>query len=109
MRCQAAVLPGVGEVDLDPPRAGDVLVRIAVAGICHSADHFATGDPVNVSKQLKGVPFGGLNPRTIIPRLLSLYRAGVLKLDELVTRRYRASTALHDGRNIRGIIGFAAR
>ena len=45
MKCRAAVLRGVGEdweireVDLDPPRAGEVLVRMAVAGICHSDDH----------------------------------------------------------------------
>jgi NDMA-dependent alcohol dehydrogenase len=50
MKCQAAVLRGVGkqwdvcEIELDPPRAGEVLVQMAVAGVCHSDDHFATGD-----------------------------------------------------------------
>ena len=50
MKCRAAVLRGVGEdweireVDLDPPHAGEVLVRMAVAGICHSDDHLVTGD-----------------------------------------------------------------
>jgi Zn-dependent alcohol dehydrogenase len=52
MKCRAAVLRGVGmdweicEVDLDPPRSGEVLARIAVAGICHSDDHLFTGDVV---------------------------------------------------------------
>jgi Zn-dependent alcohol dehydrogenase len=52
MKCQAAVLRGVGkdweicDITLDPPRAGEVLVKTAVAGICHSDDHFATGDMV---------------------------------------------------------------
>ena len=52
MKCRAAVLRGVGmdweirEVDLDPPRNGEVLVRMAVAGICHSDDHLFTGDVV---------------------------------------------------------------
>jgi Zn-dependent alcohol dehydrogenase len=50
MKCQAAVLRGVGkdweiqEITLDPPREGEVLVKMAVAGVCHSDDHFATGD-----------------------------------------------------------------
>ncbi|MDH6242482.1 NDMA-dependent alcohol dehydrogenase [Mycobacterium sp. OTB74] len=50
MKCQGAVLRGVGkdweieEITLDPPRGGEVLVKMAVAGICHSDDHFATGD-----------------------------------------------------------------
>ncbi len=50
MKCRAAVLHGVGmeweieEITLDPPRDGEVLVKMAMAGICHSDDHFATGD-----------------------------------------------------------------
>ena len=52
MKCQAAVLRGVGrdweieEITLDPPQAGEVLVKMAVAGVCHSDDHYATGDGV---------------------------------------------------------------
>ena len=52
MKCQAAVLRGVGreweieEITLDPPRDGEVLVKMAVAGVCHSDDHYATGDGV---------------------------------------------------------------
>ena len=50
MRTLTAMLvdgPGewhVGEVDLDPPKAGEVLVRLVASGLCHSDDHFATGD-----------------------------------------------------------------
>ena len=45
---QAAVLrePGdvrVEAVELDPPRAGEVLVRVAAAGVCHSDVTFADG------------------------------------------------------------------
>ena len=44
----AAVLrePGdvrVEAVELDPPRAGEVLVRVAAAGVCHSDVTFADG------------------------------------------------------------------
>jgi Zn-dependent alcohol dehydrogenase len=65
------------------------------------------------AKQLKGVLYGGMNPRTSVPMLLSMYRAGVVKLDELVTRHYtldeinKAFVDLREGRNIRGIIDFA--
>jgi len=44
--------------------------------------------------------------------LLSMYRGGNLKLDELITKRYSldqindAFTDMREGRNIRGIIDF---
>jgi S-(hydroxymethyl)glutathione dehydrogenase/alcohol dehydrogenase len=50
MRTRAALLrqvPGeweVCDVELDEPRAHEVLVRMAASGLCHSDDHFATGD-----------------------------------------------------------------
>jgi S-(hydroxymethyl)glutathione dehydrogenase/alcohol dehydrogenase len=37
------------EVELDDPRQGEVTVKLAAAGLCHSDDHVATGDaPVAV-------------------------------------------------------------
>ncbi|MFE3171957.1 NDMA-dependent alcohol dehydrogenase [Amycolatopsis sp. NPDC059090] len=50
MKTTAALLweaPGtwdVREVDLDPPKAGEVLVQMMASGLCHSDDHFAQGD-----------------------------------------------------------------
>src|SRR5215203_2858729 len=50
MRMRAAVLwqPGapidVAEVELDEPRAGEVLVRIAASGVCASDLHVVDGD-----------------------------------------------------------------
>jgi Zn-dependent alcohol dehydrogenase len=47
---KAAVLRAVGspisieQVELDPPRATEVRVRIKAAGVCHSDYHFVTGD-----------------------------------------------------------------
>ena len=49
-KTRAAICWGVGqrwsveEIDLDPPRSGEVLVRVAAAGLCHSDDHVVTGD-----------------------------------------------------------------
>ena len=62
MKCRAAVIRGVGmdweirEIDLDPPRNGEVLVRMAVAGICHSDDHLFTGDVVPTPEVLAHHP-----------------------------------------------------
>jgi NDMA-dependent alcohol dehydrogenase len=50
METRAALLravPGAWEVhtvELDPPKEHEVLVRVVAAGLCHSDDHFATGD-----------------------------------------------------------------
>ncbi|BBZ46499.1 Zn-dependent alcohol dehydrogenase [Mycobacterium parmense] len=49
MRSRAAVLYDYGlpwsveEIDLDPPRAGEVLVRLAATGLCHSDEHIRQG------------------------------------------------------------------
>ena len=54
MRMKAAVLHSVREpltieeVELDPPKAGEVLVKMVASGICHSDIHYFTGDsPTN--------------------------------------------------------------
>jgi NDMA-dependent alcohol dehydrogenase len=50
MRTQAAVLWEAGtdwkieEIELDPPKAGELLVRVAAAGLCHSEEHHRNGD-----------------------------------------------------------------
>ncbi|MCX2931146.1 Zn-dependent alcohol dehydrogenase [Mycobacterium sp. CVI_P3] len=49
MRSRAAIVREMGgawsveEFDLDPPRAGEVLVQMAAAGLCHSDDHIRNG------------------------------------------------------------------
>ena len=49
MRSRAAIVREVGgdwsveEFELDPPRAGEVLVGMAAAGLCHSDDHIRNG------------------------------------------------------------------
>jgi S-(hydroxymethyl)glutathione dehydrogenase/alcohol dehydrogenase len=41
-----------------------------------------------MNKEIKGCLYGSESPRTQIPRLLNLYRDGILKLDELITETY---------------------
>jgi NDMA-dependent alcohol dehydrogenase len=63
-------------------------------------------------KEVKGVIFGAANPRFDIPNLLSLYKSGQLKLDELITRTYRLEQInqgyqdMLDGVNLRGVVTF---
>ena len=50
MKTKAAVLYEVGknweviELDLDPPKTGEVLIRFVASGLCHSDEHLRTGD-----------------------------------------------------------------
>ena len=50
MKTRAAVLRDMGkdweiiELELDPPKDGEVLIRFVAAGLCHSDDHLRTGD-----------------------------------------------------------------
>ena len=61
-------------------------------------------------KTVKGTLFGSGNPMFDIPNLIGMYQAGKLKLDELITRRYRLEEInegyqdMLDGKNIRGVI-----
>ncbi len=65
-----------------------------------------------LQKNLQGTIFGGSNPYWDIPHLLSMYKAGKLNLDDMVTRQYRLEQIndgyrdMLEGRNIRGIIRF---
>jgi NDMA-dependent alcohol dehydrogenase len=61
---------------------------------------------------LTGSVYGSARPRQDLPRLIDLYRAGRLKLDELLTRRYpfaeinEAYAALERGEVARSVVTF---
>lgn len=63
-----------------------------------------------MEKQVVGSLFGSGNPRSDIPKLLGLYRAGQLDLDGLVTRTWpleginEGYQAMRDGETIRGVL-----
>ncbi|EKF22279.1 NDMA-dependent alcohol dehydrogenase, Rxyl_3153 family protein [Mycolicibacterium hassiacum DSM 44199] len=65
-----------------------------------------------LQKRLQGTIFGGGNPHFDIPQLLSMYKAGKLNLDDMVTRQYKLEQInegyqdMLEGRNIRGIIRY---
>jgi NDMA-dependent alcohol dehydrogenase len=70
MRTQAAVLYEAGtdwrveDIELDEPRAGEVLVRVAAAGLCHSEEHHRTGDVPFAAPMIGGHEGAGFVERT---------------------------------------------
>jgi S-(hydroxymethyl)glutathione dehydrogenase/alcohol dehydrogenase len=85
MKSRAAVLHGIGQdwqietIDLDPPRAGEVLVKMAVAGVCHSDDHFATGDSVPDDNMIALIEAAGMPMPEWFPLLGGHEGAGVIE------------------------------
>jgi S-(hydroxymethyl)glutathione dehydrogenase/alcohol dehydrogenase len=90
-------------------KGGKVTIT-AVGKINEKAVHVHAGLLIGYQRQVRGALFGDCNPLYDVPRLLDLYRSGDLKLDELITRRYRldevnkAYQDLEDGKNIRGVM-----
>lgn len=68
MKTRAAVLHGIGErwsveeIELDPPGPGEVMVKTAFAGLCHSDEHLVTGDMVPPQELLDQLPSGTMFP-----------------------------------------------
>jgi S-(hydroxymethyl)glutathione dehydrogenase/alcohol dehydrogenase len=91
---------------------GGTVVVTAVAPITQVQASVSLFELAMYQKEIKGVIFGSGNPRFDIPRILDLYRAGQIKLDELVTRTYSLAQInqgyqdMRDGKNIRGVITF---
>lgn len=86
-----------------------VVVGVAPAGAMASVPAVALS---LAEKSLIGSLYGSANMARDVPRLLDLYRAGRLKLDELVSRRFgldqvtEAFRALEKGEVARGVITF---
>ena len=85
-----------------------------VVGVAKPSDSTSIRSMTTVfeEKTLTGSYFGSCVPRVDFPRMLALYLKGELKLEELITRRYRVDEAaqafadLQSGRNARGVILF---
>jgi S-(hydroxymethyl)glutathione dehydrogenase/alcohol dehydrogenase len=117
MADRVILTPGVIPVDLIMVammmlRKGATCVLTGMAKLTDMMVPLILPDMVSSCKTLKGALYGELNPRDAMPRLLSMYEAGTLKLDELITARYKlddineAMKDLRAGKNIRGVIAF---
>jgi NDMA-dependent alcohol dehydrogenase len=89
--------------------------RVVMTALAHPTDtqvDLTLRDLILFEKQVRGSLFGSSNPRSDIFKMLELYDAGQLKLDELITREYQLSDInagyddLRNGRNLRGLIRF---
>ncbi|WP_438472017.1 NDMA-dependent alcohol dehydrogenase [Rhodococcus erythropolis] len=87
--------------------------QVVVVGMGHYADSQVTLSLFELTllqKRLQGAIFGGVGPRSQIPKLLDHYRSGALKLDELVTKTYKLEEInegyadMLEGKNLRGMI-----
>jgi NDMA-dependent alcohol dehydrogenase len=93
-------------------RKGGTCVLTGMAKLSDVMVPLLLPDLVSSCKTLKGVLYGEMNPRDAMPKLLSMYEAGTIKLDELITQKYKlddineAMRDLRAGRNIRGVIAF---
>ena len=65
-----------------------------------------------MNKQISGSIYGSAGPRAQIPHLLNLYRDGILKIDELITKTYTLDEVnqgyedLENGLILRGALSF---
>ena len=88
--------------------------KAVVVGVARGTDTVSVKPTTLVfeEKTLQGSYFGSCVPRIDFPRMLGLYMAGRLKLDELITKRYSIDQApqafadMESGKNARGVIVF---
>jgi len=84
--------------------------QVTITAVGNGSVNVHAGMLIGYQRRVQGAIFGGCNPLYDVPRLLGLYRSGDLKLDELITRRYRLDEVnqgyqdMLDGKNIRGVI-----
>jgi alcohol dehydrogenase (nicotinoprotein) len=87
-------------------RSGQVTITAVGGGFIDAGP----GPFIGFQRRVQGSCMGGSSPLHDVPRLIGLYRSGDLKLDELLTRRYRLEEVnegyqdMLDGKNIRGVI-----
>lgn len=104
--------PDVVSQAYDSVRRGGKVVVIGVANMLAqiSVPHLTL---VLQEKAVLGSCYGSARPQVDMPRLLRLYKAGRLRLDEMVTRTYRLAEVnqafddLKNGANLRGVLVFS--
>ena len=91
-------------------RKGGTMVLTGLADPNKLTVHLSGADLTLNRKHIHGTLFGDCNPIYDITRMLDLYRAGKLKLDELITKQYSLDEVnqgyedLVGGKNVRGVL-----
>ena len=90
--------------------------RVVVTNIHPAMEYSASMSLLDLTlmeKQVVGSLFGSGNPRSDIPKLISLYREGQLDLDSLITKTYPLEGVndgyddMRNGKNIRGVLVYS--
>ncbi|HVO42483.1 MAG TPA: zinc-binding dehydrogenase, partial [Aggregatilineales bacterium] len=108
---EAIGTPGVQEKLLDYVRPGGELVLVGISPMGTSTN-FPSAILTRQEKVVKGSYYGTVDAARDFPRLLDLYMAGKLKLDELISQDYRldqvnrAFDSMLSGDVARGVIVF---
>ena len=104
-------LPALQEEALEATRPGGLLTLVGLSPM-GSGTNLPGAVITRSEKTIRGSYYGTVNPARDFPRFVDLYLAGKLKLDELVTRRYRlnqindAYADMLSGKSARGVIVF---
>jgi NDMA-dependent alcohol dehydrogenase len=91
-------------------RKGGTMVLTGLADPNKLTVHVSGADLTLNRKHIHGTLFGDCNPMHDITRMLNLYRAGKLKLDELISNTYTLDQVnqgyedLVGGKNVRGVL-----
>lgn len=91
---------------------GGTCVLTSVAPISEMSASISLFDLAMSNKRLLGHVYGQANPIDDFRRIISLYKSGALRLDDMITREYELGginegfAAMHDGSNVRGAIRY---
>lgn len=91
-------------------RKGGTLVITALGNHAEELSGINLFDLAMMQKRIQGNVYGGWSPRVAVPILLDMYKNKKLKLDELITKKYKleeineAFADMHAGKNLRGVI-----
>ncbi|ALE82187.1 NDMA-dependent alcohol dehydrogenase [Pseudonocardia sp. HH130629-09] len=94
----------------DAVRKDGTVVATAVPGRDAGAVPLDLAQLPMYQKRIQGCLYGSWSPAQAVPALLDLYRAGALKLDELVTRTFTLDeinegyAAMYDGSTLRSVV-----
>jgi alcohol dehydrogenase (nicotinoprotein) len=104
----------VGEMDNEVVKAAVDMTgkagTIVITGVGYYDMILPGGILIGYHRRMQGSLFGGANPLHDIPKVLSLWHEGKIKLTELITKRYTLDEInegyadLMEGRNIRGVL-----
>jgi NDMA-dependent alcohol dehydrogenase len=109
---EVSAVPSAVSQAFTATRKGGTLVLIGISPADVRSLPVSPQELVLLQKAVIGTLYGSSQAVNDIPKLLALYKAGKLKLDELVTQTYaldQINEGYHDlvaGKNLRGVITF---